>query len=98
MSNTQNFANVHVGMLLTATSLVVGSFNASNVHAYVTTSFLSLDSRFESLNPARYISNDSIYYYPVPTDYRALYKSIAQSKWYITSHENKSLGEEMRIE
>ena len=85
------------GVLLTATSLVAVSINASEI-VTESTHFYSNPCYLESSALVQYMSNDSIYYYPVPVDYRALYKSIAQSKWYITSHENKSLGEEMRIE
>ncbi len=85
------------GVLLTATSLVAVSINASEI-VTESTHFYSNPCYLESSALVQYMSNDSIYYYPVPVDYRALYKKITQSEWYVKAHKDASIGDEMPIE
>lgn len=86
------------GMLLVATSFAAISVSASNQARENSTFFVDISSHLESSVLKEYMSNDLMYYFPIPIDYRALYKKIAQSKWYVNTHRDKSLGEEMQIE
>ena len=97
MNKTQSYTSMKRGVLLTATSLVAVSINASNTVTASTYSYF-VPCNLESSALVEYMSNASIYYYPVPVDYRALYKKITQSEWYIQAHRDASIGDEMPIE
>ena len=97
MNKELNVTTMKRGLLLTATSLFAVSINASEQLMEQSTQ-LDVPNIIGSSALHEFISNDRMYYFPVPVDYRALYKNIAQSEWYVRAHHHASLGDEMLIE
>jgi len=98
MNRELSVTTMKKGLLLTATSLFAMSINASEQLVGQSTQFDYVPNILSSSALQEFISNDAMYYFPVPVDFRALYKVITQSEWYTRAHHQASISEEMLIE